>query len=47
MIDGFRYGFLGLHDGSLTIGIILLATANAILWIVCMKLFASGYKLKS
>jgi ABC-2 type transport system permease protein len=47
MVDGFRYGFLGLHDGSLITGIILLTTANAILWIACMKMFASGYKLKS
>jgi len=47
MIDGFRYGFLGLHDGDLTIGIILLTSLIALFWLACVKLFASGYKLKS
>tara|TARA_B100000315_G_scaffold210567_1_gene206906 strand:- start:7429 stop:8226 length:798 start_codon:yes stop_codon:yes gene_type:complete len=47
LIDGFRYGFLGLHDGSLTTGIVLLTVLIAISWAACIKLFASGYKLKS
>jgi ABC-2 type transport system permease protein len=47
MIDGFRYGFLGQHDGDLTTGIVLLIVMIAISWLACVKLFASGYKLKS
>ena len=47
LIDGFRYGFLGLHDGDLTIGIVLTTSLIALLWLFCVKLFASGYKLKS
>jgi len=47
LIDGFRYGFLGLHDGSLTIGLVLLTALIVICWLACLKLFASGYKLRS
>lgn len=47
LIDGFRYGFIGLHDGNLTVGLILLTTLITVFWLVCVKLFASGYKLKS
>jgi len=47
LIDGFRYGFLGLHDGSLTTGLVLLTSMIVLCWAACIKLFASGYKLKS
>ena len=47
LIDGFRYGFLGFHDGSLTTGLVLLTSMIVIGWAACIKLFASGYKLKS
>ncbi len=47
LIDGFRYGFIGLHDGNLTTGLILLTSLIAFFWLFCVKLFASGYKLKS
>ena len=47
VIDGFRYGFLGHHDGNLTTGIVLLTALIAFFWLTCVKLFASGYKLKS
>jgi ABC-2 type transport system permease protein len=47
IIDGFRYGFLGFHDGNLTIGIVMIISLVAIFWLLCVKLFASGYKLKS
>ena len=46
MIDGFRYGFIGHADGSLTTGIIVMVVLNTGLWCVCHWMFASGYKLK-
>ncbi len=46
MIDGFRYGFIGHHDGSLVTGVILVCAINAGLWWTCHTMFARGYKLK-
>ncbi len=47
VIDGFRYGFLGVHDGNLLLGIIILFFLIVFFWLSCVKLFAAGYKLKS
>ncbi|MEQ8193135.1 MAG: ABC transporter permease [Rhodospirillales bacterium] len=47
MIDGFRYGFIGHADGSLMAGVAVLAGVNAVLWVVCYRMFYTGYKLKS
>jgi ABC-2 type transport system permease protein len=47
MIDGFRYGFIGHADASLTFGVLLLLGLNIVLWAVCYRMVASGYKLKS
>jgi ABC-2 type transport system permease protein len=47
MIDGFRYGFIGHADGSLTAGIVVLLGFNLALWAVCYRMFKTGYKLKS
>ena len=46
MIDGFRYGFIGTADGSLTVGIAVMVGVNAVLWLVCHRMLTSGYKLK-
>jgi len=46
MIDGFRYGFIGHHDGSLMTGVILVCAINAGLWWTCHTMFVRGYKLK-
>ncbi len=46
MIDGFRYGFIGHADGSLGIGLAVMVGCNAVLWFVCHRIFASGYRLK-
>ncbi|MGB8275495.1 MAG: ABC transporter permease [Alphaproteobacteria bacterium] len=46
MIDGFRYGFIGHADGSLTAGLVTLAGVDCALWLVCHLMFKSGYKLK-
>ena len=47
MIDGFRYGFIGHADGSLAAGIAVMALANAALWALVHRLFATGYRLKA
>ena len=46
MIDGFRYGFIGHADGDIGAGLIVMAGVNATLWLLCTRLFATGYKLK-
>lgn len=46
-IDGFRAGFLGTADASLVLGAAVLIALNAALWVLCHRMFASGYKLKS
>ena len=46
MIDGFRYGFTGHSDTNPMIGIAVLCGVVAILWVICHRMIASGYKLK-
>ena len=46
MIDGFRYGFIGHADGSLTAGLIVLTLANVGLYALIHRLFSIGYKLR-
>jgi ABC-2 type transport system permease protein len=47
MIDGFRYGSIGHHDGSLAVGLVVMVTCNAALWWLCHWMFKSGYKLRA
>ena len=47
MIDGFRYGFLGKADGSITVGLIYLSILSIIIWYVAFLLYKKGYKIKS
>lgn len=47
MIDGFRYGFTGVADGSLMIGVIMIAVINLVLAIACYVLLRAGWRLKS
>ncbi|MEM1134046.1 MAG: ABC transporter permease [Pseudomonadota bacterium] len=47
VISGFRYGFIGKSDASLTIGIILLIVVNIALGSLCYMLLRSGWKIKS
>ncbi len=46
MIDGFRYGFIGHADGSLGLGLGLVALADAVLLFVTWRMLATGYKLR-
>lgn len=47
MIDGFRYGFIGQSDGTLGIGLVVMAGVNLALWALCLRMLATGYKLKA
>src|SRR3546814_19272852 len=46
MIDGFRYGFIGYADGSLVLGVVVMAGFNLFLWAVSYRMFATGSRLK-
>ena len=47
MIDGFRYGFLGKSDGSISVGLIYLTILSIIMLYVAFFLYKKGYKIKS
>tara|TARA_B100000700_G_scaffold298185_1_gene363818 strand:- start:756 stop:1085 length:330 start_codon:yes stop_codon:yes gene_type:complete len=47
MIDGFRFGFLGVSDGSITTGLIYLTILSVIMWFSSYYLYKIGYKIKS
>ena len=47
MIDGFRYGFIGVSDTIPMVGVIFMLCLNIALGVVTYLLFKSGYKLKS
>ena len=47
IIDGFRYGFLGISDGSVKFGIFYLVILSCLMWLAAYILFKKGYKIKS
>ncbi len=47
IIDGFRFGFLGVADGSIKFGLFYLIILNCLIWFVAYILFKKGYKIKS
>ena len=47
LIDGFRYGFTGMHDSNLMVGVTIVIVLNIVLGIWCHALFRSGYRLKA
>ena len=47
MIDGFRYGFLGVSDGSLKFGLSYLFILCCLTWYAAYILYKKGYKIKS
>lgn len=46
MIDGFRYGFLGVSDGSIKFGLLYLIVLSFLSWLAAYILFKKGYKIK-
>jgi len=47
IIDGFRFGFLGISDGSIQFGLFYLFILSCITWFAAYILFKKGYKIKS
>ncbi|PIR37557.1 MAG: multidrug ABC transporter permease [Alphaproteobacteria bacterium CG11_big_fil_rev_8_21_14_0_20_39_49] len=47
MIDGFRYGLTGYHDGNLNVGVIVMLVANMFIWTVVQVMIKKGYRIKS
>ncbi len=46
VIDGFRYGFLGVADGLALQGALVLLGLNVALWGLCFALLKSGWRLR-
>jgi ABC-2 type transport system permease protein len=47
LIDGFRYGFTGVAEASLVVGVFYTMALNLALAFACYRLFKTGYRLKS
>jgi ABC-2 type transport system permease protein len=47
MIDGFRYGMIGHHDGNIGIGMIVVTSFIIILWVLAYYMFSRGSRIKS
>ncbi|HEX8569524.1 MAG TPA: ABC transporter permease [Caulobacteraceae bacterium] len=47
LIDGFRYGFIGEADGSLSVGVATTAVLTVALGVTCWLLFRRGWRLKT
>lgn len=47
LIDGFRYGFIGKAEGSLTVGVLFTAGLAAALTACVWRMFATGWRLKT
>jgi len=47
MIDGFRYALIGYTDGGVGVGMVVLTITNVVLWLVVLRLFKTGYRLKT
>ncbi len=46
LIDGFRSGYVGFAESNLAIGAAGLAGTALLLFLLCMRMFATGYRLK-
>jgi ABC-2 type transport system permease protein len=46
MIDGFRYGFLGMSDSSPILGLCFLLAVNTVLFLIAHRMLKTGYKIK-
>ena len=47
IIDGFRYGFVGVSDSNISLGIFILAMANLTFLILTIYIFKKGYGLRN
>ena len=47
IIDGFRYGMTGLAEGHLLTSLLVTIGINLVLGVLCYRILASGFRLKS
>ena len=47
IIDGFRYGFLGVADGLAQQGAVVIGVIDVALWLSCLRLLQTGWRLKA
>ena len=47
VIDGMRFSFLGVADGSIIKGLIYLSILSVITWLISLVLYSRGYKIKA
>lgn len=47
MIDGIRYGLIGISDVSTDIGVIVLLLSNIILYCIVYRMIKTGYRIKN
>lgn len=47
IIDGFRSGFIGVSNGLVGQGAIVLLIVNVVLWWICYRVLRSGWRLKA
>lgn len=46
LIDGFRYGVIGVSDADPVLSAVVTSVATVLLWALCWHLFRIGYRLK-
>jgi ABC-2 type transport system permease protein len=46
IIDGFRFGFIGVHDAAPATGALVLLGLNFVLWFACYGLLRRGWRIK-
>lgn len=46
LIDGFRYGFIGLKDAPVEIGLVLMTAINLALGLMAYRMVKTGYRLR-
>ena len=47
LVDGIRFGYLGISDINLSVEILLVLLLSLIMFVFCYSLFKVGYKIKS
>lgn len=47
LIDGLRYALIGLSDGSILVGMLVVTAINAALWMVAYHLLHRGFRIKA
>ncbi|HWE47661.1 MAG TPA: ABC transporter permease [Caulobacteraceae bacterium] len=47
LIDGFRYGFIGQHEGSVVVGMSITVVLTLVLGLACFEAFRRGWRLKT